>query len=237
VPARFLAFALLLATATACSSWGAPGRSANTTRGLSPSDCAAVRYTGKHVSSWGFTFTIPAGLVGLPISPACTDHGAVVPLSAQPQEPRRHIEMYAGYEVLGATSAEQSCTRYLQPHQQVSRHEDLTLDGRRGFHIVATENDGASEHTIDALCFLRATGGHRVEYVFALATPSILYAADLVTFQAVLAGVRWGKPSEGSSAGQPDDAATPDRPQTRPTRAPPASRGSSRPAASGRRAR
>jgi hypothetical protein len=65
-------------------------------------------WTGKYVNySYGFSVVIPTGFKGYWNSAACvaapdgctcmSDHGRIIPLTAEPYEPERHIEIYAGY--------------------------------------------------------------------------------------------------------------------------------------------
>lgn len=191
---RRLTFALFLVAVSSASDGQEADGSAP--KELSAEQCDALRWTGLHESTWGFTFAIPEGLVGQPNSPACTYHGVFIPLSPEPSEPGRHIDMFAGYNALFAASAQEACTRDLAAGERVLRREAITLGGEPGYRTVlahAGDSEG-SPYTTDTWCFLRPRVDPRYSYRFSLQSPPRFYAVDEVTFRRLLEELRWTKP-------------------------------------------
>ena len=115
-------------------------------------------WTGKYLNySYGFTIVIPKKLKGFWNSPACVaqsdgclcmqDHGRLIPLSAEPYDPDRHIEAYAG-DLDKPTVAEAVRSKLGSIREnsrknrvQIRRRSPITLSGLKGERLVVRHYD------------------------------------------------------------------------------------------------
>src|SRR6516225_8695173 len=98
-----------------------------------------VSSTGKYVNySYGFTVVIPNNLKGFWNSAICvsaadgctcmSDHGRIIPLSAAPYEPERHIKVHAGYAAdLDDPTVQQEVDKHVDWVRERSRGNSVTI--------------------------------------------------------------------------------------------------------------
>jgi len=123
-----------------------------------------------------------------------TDHGRIIPLSSEPYQPDRHIEVYAGFAVdLDTPTVEQEVRSNLRWIRKRSRPQSLNvrqrsniiLGGLKGQRVVARYYDPKLKGWFieDFIELLRDD----VNYSLYLRTPARNYRRDQVVFEAVLA--------------------------------------------------
>lgn len=136
------------------------------------------------------------------------DHGLVIPLSSEPYERQRHIEIDAGYNSLEqadiGTVAEERLRRVrdgaAKDTVEVLHRGAVSLGGVGGLRITVRYQDDALQQQMieDALLFLRT--GDRGEAIPAyyvsiyLRTPVRSYQSDRHVFEALIATVRFTRP-------------------------------------------
>lgn len=170
-------------------------------------------WTGKYENfSYGFSIVIPEGYQGFWNSATCgndkadgscvcmSDHGRVIPLSAEPYEPERHIEAYASH---GAELDEPSVAEgiahwlgYLKKRSVkgallVRRRSEITIDGVRGERVVVRYyHRRLKRWFVEDLVELLKGGD---EFTLYLHTPRKSYANDRRIFEGVVASFEFAK--------------------------------------------
>jgi hypothetical protein len=156
--------------------------------------------------SFGFSFVIPEGFEGFWNSAACAndksdgscvcmnDHGRIIPLSAEPYEPERHIEVFAGHggDFDGATVAQAIAQHLRWTRKRALRHRlivrkrlGVTVDGVRGERVIVRYYDKRLKNWfLEDLVELFKDGD---EFSLYLRTPRTSYKHDKAIFDAVVA--------------------------------------------------
>jgi hypothetical protein len=169
-------------------------------------------WTGRYVNySYGFTVVIPHNVKGFWNSARCvsgsdgctcmSDHGRIIPLSAEPYEPERHIEVYAGYAAdLDDPTVRQAVNKTLGSIRQRGRADSVTvlkqsnvtlatLKARRV--VVRYFDDKLNTWMIED--FVEALRSHHIEYSVYLRTREEAYKRDLRVFDSVVNSFRLRK--------------------------------------------
>lgn len=183
-----------------------------------PSDCE-LSWSGRYRNAWGYELTVPPGRKGYPNSPVSGcgkdmvimgDHGLVIPLSREPYERQRHIEIFAAYNSLewtdiGTVADEwlrQVRSRAAKDTVQVLHRAGASLGGVAGLRITVRYQDDALQQQIieDRMLFLRTRDRDEAvpayEVTIYLRTPARSYQRDRAVFEALLATVRFTKPQK-----------------------------------------
>jgi hypothetical protein len=162
-------------------------------------------WTGKYRNySYGFTIVIPKKLKGFWNSPACVaqpgdcicmqDHGRIIPLSAEPYEPDRHIEAYAGNTahldnptIAEAVRSELGSIRENSRKNsvQIRKRFPITLSGLKGERVVVRYYDVERKRWMMEDFIELVRGG--VEYSLHLRTPEGTYEHDRGIFDSLVA--------------------------------------------------
>ncbi len=176
-------------------------------------------WSGKYENfSYGFSVLIPQGYEGFWNSARCvndkkdgfcvcmSDHGRIIPLSSEPYEPERHIEIYASH---GADLDEPSVAEgvahwlgYLKKQSVahtmlVRRRSDVTIDRVQGQRVVVRYRDKRlRQWFVEDLVELLKNGD---EFTLYLRTPAKSYEHDKRIFDRVVASFAFG-PSETNKA-------------------------------------
>jgi hypothetical protein len=180
-------------------------------------DCE-LSWTGQYRNNWGFEAQIPPGRKGYSNSPhagcgdemtVIGDHGVLIPLSKEPYEPDRHIELDAGYNTLELGSVSEEThenlnsifERAVKGSVRVLRRSQMSVDGIRGERILVRYRDRKLERDFleDALSFLRRQGdkgGPSIEYSVYLRTPAEHYAEDRQEFERLLTTFHFVPPND-----------------------------------------
>jgi hypothetical protein len=165
-----------------------------------------VTWTGKYVNySYGFSVVIPAGFKGLWNSAMCvagpdgctcmSDHGRMIPLSTEPYEPDRHIEVYAGYAAdLDEPTVKAEADKRLRWISKRSREGSVsvlnesaaTLAGLKARRVAVRYYDKELNQWM-VEDFVEALRKRDVEYSVYLRTSEKAYEHDRRTFEGVLA--------------------------------------------------
>jgi hypothetical protein len=158
--------------------------------------------------SYGFAITIPKSLTGLWNSARCSsvggncvcmsDHGRIVPLTPEPYEPERHVEVYAGYAMDpdDSTALSNAQARVAGLRQKGRKHSvsvrgpfKIALDGvdaRRA--RVRYYDENLRRWTIEEFVEAVKDG---VEYSLYLRTSDVGYRRNRIFFYQVLNSFRW----------------------------------------------
>ncbi len=165
-----------------------------------------VTWTGKYVNySYGFSVVIPIGFKGFWNSARCfagrdgctcmSDHGRIIPLSAEPFEPERHIEVFAGYAAdLDEPTVKAEVDKHLQWIRERSRQgsvsvlkqSSMTLAGLKAQRVAVRYYDKKLNQWM-VEDFVEALRKRDVEYSVSLRTTEKAYEHDRTTFENVLA--------------------------------------------------
>ena len=165
----------------------------------------AKAWTGRYENhSYGFSIVIPKNVKGFWNGPVCvdgpdgctcmTDHGRIMPLSSEPYQADRHIEVYAGFTadpdsatVTGEMAADLRWIRKRSRRDSVTvrQRSNMNLAGLKGQRMVARYYDLNLKNWLieDVIKLLRDD----VEYSLYLRTPEQTYAHDRKVFETVLA--------------------------------------------------
>jgi len=160
---------------------------------------------GKYVNlSYGFSIIIPPGLEGLWNSASCSkqgeectcmsDHGRVIPLSAKPYLPDRHVEAYADYGAdLENGTVSEAVTSNLQSIQERSQPGTMSVRHKRAIRLAGLDAQRVivrySDKRLHAWMiedFIEAIG-NGVRYMLYLRTPEATYTQDRSIFDRVIA--------------------------------------------------
>jgi len=164
-----------------------------------------VAWAGKYVNySYGFSVVIPKGLKGFWNSAVCvpgpdgctcmSDHGRIIPLTAEPYEPDRHIEVYAGYAAdLDEPTVKQEVDRRLKRIGKRSREgslsvlkqSNITLAGLKSQRVVVRYYDNKLNQSM-VEDFIEALRRGDVEYSLYLRTSDRAYEHDRKVFDSVI---------------------------------------------------
>jgi len=172
----------------------------------------AVSSTGKYENySYGFTVVIPKNVKGFWNSAMCvsradgctcmSDHGRIIPLSAEPYEPERHIEVYAGYAAdFDDPTVQQEVDKHVDWVRERSRENSVTvvsqsnllLGGLKARRAVVRYfdkklNAWMIEDTVEAL------RRRDIEYSVYLRTREEAYKQDVSVFDSVVRSFRLRK--------------------------------------------
>ncbi|HXP46282.1 MAG TPA: hypothetical protein VN810_03335 [Terriglobales bacterium] len=154
--------------------------------------------------SYGFSVVIPKGLKGFWNSAVCvsgpdgctcmSDHGRIIPLTAEPYEPERHIEVYAGYAAdLDEPTVEQEVDKRLgwiressrEGSVRVLRQSSTTLAGLKSQRVVVRYYDKKLNQLM-VEDFVEALRRGDVEYSLYLRTSENAYDHDRKVFDNVI---------------------------------------------------
>jgi hypothetical protein len=170
-----------------------------------PEGCPDQRaWTGKyHNYNYGFSITIPENLKGFwngfrcvdaPDGCVCMqDHGRTIPLTAEPHEPSRLIEIYAGYAshlddptLAHVVSFELRSMRHEHPKTlEIRKRATVILAGLKGERVVVRYYDAKLKRWQREELVALVQGD--VEYLLYLLTPDSSYVHDRKVFEAVVA--------------------------------------------------
>jgi hypothetical protein len=171
-----------------------------------------VSWTGRYVNhSYGFIVVIPKNVKGFWNSARCisgpdgctcmSDHGRIIPLSAEPYEPERHIEVYAAYAAdLDDPTVQQEVNKRLDWIRERSRADsvavlkqsNLLLAGLKARRVVVRYFDKQlNTWMIEDL--VEALRGRDIEYSVYLRTREEVYKEDLRVFDSVVDSFRLRK--------------------------------------------
>jgi len=164
-----------------------------------------VEWTGRYVNySYGFSVTIPKSLKGFWNSPRCiagsdgctcmSDHGRTIPLSIEPNESERHIEVYAGYAAeLDEPTVKAEVDEHLQWIGERSREGSvsvlkqsaMTLAGLKAQRVVVRYYDkNLNQWMVED--FVETLRWGDVEYLVSLRTHDQEYERDRKILEEVL---------------------------------------------------
>jgi hypothetical protein len=171
-----------------------------------------VSSTGEYVNgSYGFTVVIPKNVKGfwnsarcVSTSDGCTcmsDHGRIIPLTAEPYEPERHIEVYAGYAAdLDEPSVQGEVDKNLEWIRDRSRNDSVhvlkqsrLLLARLNARRVVVRYFDKQLDTWMVEDFVEALRGRDIEYSIYLRTREADYAKDRTVLDSILASFRLRK--------------------------------------------
>ena len=161
--------------------------------------------TGRYVNdSYGFTVVIPKSRKGFWNSAACvpepdgctcmSDHGRIIPLSAEPFERERHIEVYAGNAThLDEPTVQQKVDKNLDSIRERSRVDSVTvlkqsnllLAGLKARRMVIRYFDSRL-NTWMIEDFVGALRGGEIEYSVYLRTREEVYKEDVPVLDSVI---------------------------------------------------
>ncbi len=164
-------------------------------------------WTGKYENfSYGFSIVIPEGYEGFWNSARCvndkkdgscvcmSDHGRIIPLSSEPYEPERHIEVYASHGAeLDDPSVVEGVAHWLKYLEERSAKHTLSvreqaqiiLDGVRGQRVVVRYYDKQLQKWfVEELIEVFKNGD---EFTLYLRTPRDSYKHDKSIFEGVMA--------------------------------------------------
>ena len=171
-----------------------------------------ISSTGRYVNdSYGFAVVIPKEVKGFWNSARCvsrpdgctcmSDHGRIIPLGAEPYEPERHIEVYAGYAAdLDDATVQQEVKKTVGWIHQRSRAGSVTvlkqsnvlLSGLRARRVVVRYFDEKLD-TWMIEDFVEALRHRGIEYSVYLRTREQQYRRDLPVFDSVINSFRLTK--------------------------------------------
>ena len=163
-------------------------------------------WTGKYVNySYGFSVVIPEGYKGFWNSAVCvagpdgctcmSDHGRIIPLTAEPYEPERHIEVFASYGAdLDELTVKQAVDKRLERIRKRSREgsvsvlkqSTITLAGLRSQRVLVRYYDEKLNQMM-VEDFVEAIRRRSVQYSLYLRTTEKAYTHDRSVFDNVIA--------------------------------------------------
>jgi len=174
-------------------------------------------WTGKYENiSYGFTIMIPEGYEGFWNSARCvsaedgctcmSDHGRIIPLSHEPYEDERHIEVFASHGAeLEEPTVSQAVTQNLRRVRERARRHSLivrkrlgvTVDHVRGERVVVRYYDKSMKAWLVEDFIELLKDGDR--YSLYLRTPRRKYEHDRHIFEAMVASFAFEKPGDTSN--------------------------------------
>jgi len=171
-----------------------------------------VPWTGKYENyDYGFSVVIPKTVRGFWNSAVCvsrpggctcmSDHGRIIPLSTEPSEAERHIEVYAGYAAdLDDPTVQQEVDKHLDWIRERSREDSVTVLSQSNFllgglkarravvrYFDKTLNTWMIEDAVEAL------RRRDIEYSVYLRTREEAYKQDVRVFESVVKSFRLAK--------------------------------------------
>ena len=165
-----------------------------------------VGWTGKYVNySYGFSVVIPTGFKGLWNSARCvasrdgctcmSDHGRIIPLSAEPFEPERHIEVYAGYAAdLDEPDVKAEADKRLRWIGERGREGSVSMLNQSGTTLSGLRAKRVAVRYFDTKLnqwmvedFIEALRNGDVEYSIYLRTSEKNYGNDRSVFESLVA--------------------------------------------------
>ena len=171
-----------------------------------------VPSTGKYENySYGFTVVIPKNVSGFWNSARCvsaadgctcmSDHGRIIPLSAEPHEPEHHIEVYAGYAVdLDDPTVQQEVDKHLDWIRERSRENSVTVLSQSNLRLGGLMARRAVVRYFDKKMnawmiedVVEALRRRDIEYSVYLRTREDAYKQDVHVFESVVNSFRLGK--------------------------------------------
>jgi hypothetical protein len=171
-------------------------------------------WTGKYENfSYRFSIVIPDGYKGFWNSARCmsdgenctcmSDHGRIIPLSAEPYEEERHVEVFASHGAeLDEPTVAQGVKQHLQGIRQRSRKQSMTVRSQ-----VKTSVSGWPGRRVIVHYYDKKIKGWFVEdfvemlkdgdeFTVYLRTPQKDYEKDKEIFERILASFRFQNPEE-----------------------------------------
>ena len=168
-------------------------------------------WTGKYKNySYGFTIVIPKDLKAFWNSATCvsgpdgctcmSDHGRIIPLSAEPYEPERHIEVYAGFAAdLDKPTVSAEITKHLEwvrersrdNNTEVRERSNVIVGGLKGERVVVRYYDNKLNAWLieDFIELIRRD----INYSLYLRTKEENYDNDRPKFDAIISSFRLTK--------------------------------------------
>jgi hypothetical protein len=178
-------------------------------------DCALF-WTGHYENkNWGFEAEIPAGRKGYTNSPQAGcgndavlmgDHGLIIPLSNEPYEPERLIELFGAYNASEHATLVEVAEEELGWNRKhatagavtVVRQEKVKLDGVTALHVVVRYKDRelGRDTVEDRIDFFRGLGHKPPQYLYSfyLRTAALHYAEDRREFEQLMKTVHFRQP-------------------------------------------
>lgn len=161
-----------------------------------------VPSTGKYENgSYDFSIVIPKSFKAYWNSARCvpdgddcvcmSDHGRIIPLTAEPYEPERHIEVYAGYTLEPDATIQDEVNDRIKAIRKAAARGSVTIRRRSKLTIAGLAAERAVVHYYDPTLkktmiedFIE-TRYANASYSLYLRTPAKAYTADAKIFEAV----------------------------------------------------
>jgi hypothetical protein len=171
-----------------------------------------VSWTGKYTNyDYGFTVVIPKSVTGFWNSAACvsgpggctcmSDHGRIIPLGTEPDEPERHIEVYAGYAAdLDDPTVQQEVDKHVDWARERSRDDSVTVASQSNLLLAGLTARRTVVRYFDKKLntwmiedFVEALRDRNIEYSVYLRTRAEAYKHDVPVFESVVKSFRLRK--------------------------------------------
>ena len=143
---------------------------------------------------YGYSITIPQGLVGLEVPAPFPQHGIAIILS---KEPKSYIGLDGSYNSLEWKSLAQATEQHLkwlaedQSDLTVLKRESITLQKLDAVRLIVRYKSFATNEirVEDMVIAFRPNGGERraITYTLSLVAPVVRYNEDVKTFEEIIA--------------------------------------------------
>jgi hypothetical protein len=202
----FISLLALIVTAAACPAFEQQDQSGKGTASPAADVCPdTVPWTGKYQNhSFGFTIVIPENLKGFWNSARCSagpdgctcmgDHGRIIPLTAEPSEPERYIEAYAGHSAdLDKPTVAAEVRSHLGWIRERSRNKSIQIRKRSYVRLAGLKGQRLAVRYFDKELktwfiedFVELVRLGRIEYSLYLRTREEVYQHDRAIFETVI---------------------------------------------------